>query len=271
MTYLTTPEGVRLRYSDRGVDGAAVVLVHGWKGSLRLWDRVVIELQDRHRVISFDLRGMGESDKPRCAYNFDEFASDLGVILEALEVEAATVVGWSMGCTVSLRYLERGGARVERLVLLNGPLRLTNTHDFQHAMTEDQLESVLADLTDRWPGSERAFQAATVLGDKPELVDLLYDVALQTPLDVALAAVRQQMRLDMRGVLKTLPVPVLAAFSRRDPYYPVSLAEFIATEAPSGAMEVFENSGHATPLEEPRRLAAVISRFCDTSDEAAEQ
>lgn len=250
-----------MRYSDRGSGGAAVVLVHGWKGSLRLWDRLVVELQDRHRVVSFDLRGMGESDKPRCAYNFDEFARDLGDVLESLDVRAATLVGWSMGCTVSLRYLELGGDRVARLVLLNGPLRLTNTEDFEHAMSEEQLEGVLADLAERWPSSERAFQAATVLGDKREIVDLLYEVALQTPLDVALSAVREQMRLDMRGVVRRLGVPVLAAYSRNDPYYPVSLAEFITSEAPAGAMEIFEHSGHATPLEEPGRLAEIISAF----------
>lgn len=212
-------------------------------------------------MVSFDLRGMGESDKPRCAYNFDEFARDLGAILEVLDVQGASLVGWSMGCTVSLRYLALGGNRVDRLVLLNGPLRLTNTHDFEHAMTQDQLREVLSDLTEHWPRSERAFQAATVLGDKPEIVDLLYDVAMQTPLDVALAAVREQMRLDMRGVVRELAVPVLAAYSRHDPYYPLSLADFIASEAPSGSIEIFENSAHATPLEEPRRLAAVISRF----------
>lgn len=256
-----------MRYSDRGVDGPAVVLVHGWKGSLRLWDRLVVELQDRHRVVSFDLRGMGESDKPRCAYSFDEFARDLAAVLEVLEVEGATLVGWSMGCTVSLRYLQLGGERVDRLVLLNGPLRLTNTDDFEHAMTDEQLETVLADLTERWPSSERAFQAATVLGDKPEIVGLLYDVALQTPLDVALSAVRQQMRLDMREVVRQLAVPVLAAYSRHDPYYPLSLARFIADEAPSGAIEIFERSAHATPLEEPRKLAGVISRFAVAHDE----
>ena len=77
MSFLVTPAGMRLRLTDRGVDGGAtIVLVHGWKQSHRLWDETVAALSQRHRVVAYDLRGMGESDKPRCRYDFDEHALD---------------------------------------------------------------------------------------------------------------------------------------------------------------------------------------------------
>ena len=77
MSFHTTAGGMRLRLSDRGEGPDAVVLVHGWKGSHRLWDHVVAALESRHRVVAFDLRVMGESDKPRATYDFDEHADDL--------------------------------------------------------------------------------------------------------------------------------------------------------------------------------------------------
>ena len=64
MSFLTTPEGVRLRYTDRGEGEHTIVLVHGWKGSHRMWDPAVYRLMREFRVIAFDNRGMGESDKP---------------------------------------------------------------------------------------------------------------------------------------------------------------------------------------------------------------
>src|SRR5439155_19724527 len=64
MRYLTTPDGVRLRYTDRGEGEHTIVLVHGWKGSHRMWDPAVYRLTREFRVIAFDNRGMGESDKP---------------------------------------------------------------------------------------------------------------------------------------------------------------------------------------------------------------
>ena len=63
------------------------MLVHGWKMSHRIWDRTVAALEDRFRVVSFDLRGMGESDKPGSRYDFEELARDLDEVLSQLDLE----------------------------------------------------------------------------------------------------------------------------------------------------------------------------------------
>ena len=62
MSYVETPDGVRLRICDRGRGGHTFVLVHGWKQSHRLFDPAIARLCERHRVVAFDHRGMGESD-----------------------------------------------------------------------------------------------------------------------------------------------------------------------------------------------------------------
>ena len=261
MSFLTLADGARLRCADRGA-GPPVVLVHGWKGSHRLWDPTAVALvAGGHRVVAFDLRGMGESDKPRSAYDFDVFADDLAELLERLELEDATLVGWSMGCTVVLRHLERGALRVGRAVLLNGPLRLTRADDFPHAMPAEQLDSYLAAMAEDWPRSERAFQAESLLRDDPELVDWLTGIALQTPLDVALATVRAQATLDMRDAVRRAPVPLLAAYGRHDPYYPTTLGDWISDAAPDGRAVVFEHSAHGTPFEEPAAFAGAVAAF----------
>jgi pimeloyl-ACP methyl ester carboxylesterase len=222
---------------------------------------VIARLEPIHRVVALDLRGMGESDKPRAAYDFDELAGDLGFVLDALELPHAVLVGWSMGVTVSLRYLEGGGSAVAGVVLVNGPLRLTRAPDFPHAMSEDQLEGYLTRLRDQWPAGEREFQAQTLLEPAPALVDWLYGIALQTPLDVALRVVREQAKLDMRAALARVHVPVLAAYARHDPYYPVSLADAIAAIAPDGRRVIFERSAHCTPIEEADRFCDVVHAF----------
>lgn len=262
LAWLHTRDGVRLRTSVGG-RGPAVVLVHGWKGSHRLWDKLSVALQERaYTVARFDLRGMGESDKPDTRYDFEEFSGDLGQVLEQLALDDVTLVGWSMGCTVALRYLERDGARVARLVLVNGPLCLTRTDDFPWAMPGGQLDGYLQQMAHGWPASERQFQAESIDAplDDPR-TEWLYHVALQTPLDVALAAVRHQRQLDLRGAIRSLRVPVLAAYSDRDPYYPPELGEYIAEQAPDGRAVTFHQSAHGTPFEEPERLAAIIDGF----------
>jgi non-heme chloroperoxidase len=275
MSYLTGAGGVRLRFSDRGPvdrpsaganEARPVVLVHGWKGSHRLWDPVIARLQSDHRVVAFDLRGMGESDKPRCAYDFDELSDDLGTVIDTLGLPGAILVGWSMGTTVSLRYMERGGAGVAGIVIVNGPLRLTRAPGFPHAMTGPEFDRYLEQLRDEWPAGERAFQAATVLNPSEALVDWLCAIALQTPLDVAIRVVEHQARLDMRGAVSQIDVPVLAAYSRHDPYYPESLAHHIASTARKGRAVIFEHSAHCIPIEETARFCDVLREFSGELD-----
>lgn len=261
MTWLETPDGVRLRIADRGAGDTTFVLVHGWKGSHRLWDRTFTRLAERHRVVAYDHRGMGESDKPGSRYDFDELSGDLAYVLEALDLRDVVLVGWSMGCTVSLRHMERGGDRVGRLVLLNGPLRLTQAPDFPHTMTAEELDGYLFDVAEHWPVAERAFQAGSLREPKPELVDWMWRIACQGPLDILLRLVREQARLDMRDAVAGLQVPVLAAYGRHDPYYPTSLATWIADTAPQGSAVILEESAHCPPIEEAARFCAVLEAF----------
>lgn len=266
MSWLEVEDGVRLRFSDRHPDAetrAPVLLVHGWKQSHRLYDRLALALLRRgHRVVSYDQRGMGESDKPDGPYAFDVFASDLEQVVKTVGADDLTVFGWSMGCTVSLEYLRRRPHGAARVVLHNGPLRLTQAPGFPYAMPSSQFESYLQAMELDWPGSEREFLAESVLNRGDEgLVGLLLAVALQTPLDISLKAVRNQAGLDHRSVVEGLQIPVLAVYSDKDPYYPVALAAWIAESATDGEFAVLHSSAHCAPLEEPETLANLVSEF----------
>lgn len=264
MTWLEVGAGVRLKISDRGIaDGPALILVHGWKGSHRHWDRLSYLLRNEFRIVRYDLRGMGESDKPRGTYSFAELASDLGVVLEKLGIQDATLVGNSMGCSVVLEYMRRSASRVARVVLNNGPVMLTKRGDFPWAMPQEQLDGYLDDIERRWPLSEWDDLGGEELHPAQQVSR--YMTALLTPMDIALAVVREQARLDHRDAVRGLRVPVLAAYSARDPFYPPELAHWIASTAPQGSSELFHESGHATACEEPGKFAQVIREFAGGS------
>lgn len=261
MSFRTVPDGTRLRVSDRG-KGPAVVLVHGWKMSHRVWDRTVAALEDRFRVVSFDLRGMGESDKPGSRYDFAELSGDLGWLLRELDLDDATLVGWSMGCSVSLEYLRLDGKRVGRLVIVNGPIRLVRADDFPWSMTQQELDGYVDAVAQSWPAHERAFTEDTFHRPLPQLVDWINGIALQTPLDVVLKTVRAQAELDHRSLLGELDLPLLAIYCRYDPYYPVELAHWIAEQAPRGQALVLEESGHFPFLEaDTERFNEALASF----------
>ncbi|MET7994776.1 SDR family oxidoreductase [Amycolatopsis sp. NPDC005232] len=85
---VTASDGVRLSVRVTGAaDGPTVVLVHGYPDNGSMWDGVAAELGRRHRVVVYDVRGAGESDKPkaRSAYRLDQLASDLAAVVDAVQ------------------------------------------------------------------------------------------------------------------------------------------------------------------------------------------
>jgi non-heme chloroperoxidase len=261
VTFTALADGTRIRYTKRGSEGPTFVLVHGWKQSHRLFDRVTNDLARDSTVLAYDQRGMGESDKPDCAYDFATMAADLGELLDAFNLENVCLVGWSMGCTTALQLVAGGHPRVGRVVLVNGPLRLTKTEEFPFALEPAELAGYVDRMEETWPHEELGFYEESLLPENRLLAGWLDQVGRQTPLDVALKLVRQQGMIDHREVIEQAGIPVLAAYSRHDPYWPVDLAEWIARTARRGSLHVFERSAHCAPLEESDEFCRVLRGF----------
>ena len=102
---------VELHYEDVGT-GKPVVLIHGWPLSARSWEAQVPALIEAgHRVISYDRRGFGKSSQPWTGYDYDTFAADLDVLMTHLDLNSATLVGFSMGGGEVARYIARYGCK----------------------------------------------------------------------------------------------------------------------------------------------------------------
>jgi pimeloyl-ACP methyl ester carboxylesterase len=266
MTFVELPDKTRIRCTIRG-HGPDVVLVHGWKQSHRLFDQTIMRLSQDHRVLAFDQRGTGESEKPDSSYTFDLLGGDLADIMEIADVQDATVVGWSMGCTTVLSAYSLRPERFGRIVLFNGPIRLSNVEGFPFALSKEELTRYIDGMKDSWPMDLHDFLTASLLPKNVAITPLLEYVAMQTPLDVAFKLVCNQSLVDHRSTVQAIDVPVLAAYSAHDPYWPVSLGEWIAENATLGSLHIFTESAHCAPLEESAEFARVIANFAKADRE----
>ena len=99
---------VNLHVDDTGGTGRPVVLIHGWPLSGESWKHQVPALQAAgYRVITYDRRGFGRSDKPLTGYGYDSLTSDLDAVLTALDLTDVTLVGFSMGGGEVARYFDK--------------------------------------------------------------------------------------------------------------------------------------------------------------------
>ena len=101
---------VNLHVDDTGGPGRPVVLIHGWPLSAESWSEQVAPLSAAgYRVVSYDRRGFGRSDKPGKGYDYDTLAEDLSEVLEELDLSDVTLVGFSMGGGEVARYVSKHG------------------------------------------------------------------------------------------------------------------------------------------------------------------
>jgi non-heme chloroperoxidase len=100
---------IELYYEDHG-SGPAVVLLHGWPLDSRSWEpQLPALLEAGHRVITYDRRGFGRSSRPVAGYDFDTLAADLHALLTALDLQDATLIGFSLGTGELARYIGTHG------------------------------------------------------------------------------------------------------------------------------------------------------------------
>jgi pimeloyl-ACP methyl ester carboxylesterase len=119
-TSVVLANGVRMAYIDIGPrDAPAVVLVHGYTDSSRDWAPLAPLLEPRFRLVIVDLRGHGASDKPPCCYSRFDFAYDVKLLLEALHIQQADVVGHSLGSLVAQSFAEMWPEATRRLILIS--------------------------------------------------------------------------------------------------------------------------------------------------------
>jgi pimeloyl-ACP methyl ester carboxylesterase len=109
-TGATGVQSVRLHIEDSGGGGRPVVLIHGWPLSAQAWEPQVAALRGAgYRVVAYDRRGFGRSDKPEAGYGYDTLADDLQRVMDQCGLQDVTLVGFSMGGGEVARYIARHG------------------------------------------------------------------------------------------------------------------------------------------------------------------
>jgi pimeloyl-ACP methyl ester carboxylesterase len=248
-------------------DGPPVVLLHGLACGKRMWFHQLRVLRKRFRVIAYDQRGHGGTDAPSAAtdYSAAHLARDLVDLLDALKIERAAIVGFSLGGGPALALAASKPERVSRLVLADvgagadDPMKIEAMARQWVALIGqgkagqlvcEMLRSELFKFYARRSTRRRDHMAALIRATPLN--------GLRFTLSEVLAKRKSLFRLT--GVLKSVRVPTLVLVGQQD--YVCSKASRLLAQSISGAaLKIIDGSGHMSPLEQPAAFSAALMEF----------
>lgn len=245
--------GIEIDYAVTG-SGPSVLLTHGFGSSRTSWDDQHRALEDRYRVISWDMRGHGQTVSPDdpSAYSLDLTVSDMRALLRYLGEERAVIGGLSLGGYASLAFARARPEMVRALVIVSsGP-------GFRNPEARAQ-----------W--NERAHQRAAELDARglDALAggsgDMRASAGRHRSARALAHAARGMLAQEDARVIDSLPaisVPTLVVLGDRDEPF-AAPSRYMSGKIPGARLAVLEGAGHAANLDQPEQFNQVLRAFLD--------
>jgi pimeloyl-ACP methyl ester carboxylesterase len=253
---------VRLACEARG-DGPPVLLIMGLGYGRWGWEPVVDRLAQRFRVITFDNRGVGDSDVPPGPYTVRQLAADAAAVLDAFDLERADVVGTSLGGMVAQELAIERPERVEKLVLACTTPGGVTSYPMPQQTVDLMLEAAQLDPV---VAMRRFVENALAPGaafDRPELVERILALRLSNGFDLAgwQAQAMAGATFDAVERLGAIQAPTLVLTGTADAVVDRRNSESLAERIPDARLELFPGCGHLFFWEEPERFVTLVEEF----------
>jgi len=254
--------GIEMAYDVEG-SGPTVLLLHGFPFNRSMWREQVELLRDRFRVITPDLRGMGETsgtDEPATMF---EMADDVAALLDQLEIERVTVGGLSMGGYVAFAFYRRYPLRVRALILADtrpqGDTDEARENRERQAVraTQEGMETIVEAMLPK-------LLAPATLSGRESVVERVREMMLRTDPRGAAAALRgMALRPDQTYLLPRIIAPTLIMVGSEDQITPPTDARLMHREIRGSRLGIIEGAGHVSNLEEPAEFNQHLRSFLD--------
>jgi len=264
--YIEVEKNVHLHVTDAG-EGRPIVLIPGWPLSDEMYEYQYRDLIEHNfRVIGITLRGFGRSSKPYGDYNYEVHALDIKRVLDKLNIEDATLCGFSMGGGIATTYVSLyGSMHVSKLVLAGAATpSWTQRDDFPFNIPKSDVDDLIAlNNTDRpklLSNFAKIFSATETslnegIGNWLTAINLS---ASSYATGKCLIALRDT---DLRNDLKKIKIPTLIMHGKKDKICSFDLAEQTLKLIPNAQLVAFEHSGHSLFLEETNKFNSELIKF----------
>lgn len=253
MAYILSLDEVPLYYEEIG-QGENLLLIHGGAASTRFWKKQIPVFSKQFHVVAIDLRGHGNSGKTADGNNLTQFGRDLKSILDTMELDRVVIVGWSLGSSVVMSYVEQFG--LKRLA------GFVNVDQRPHRFTSEKglTELVNSIRTNKFRAHWRRLESFLYTSTTEDNLRWMACEMMKTPTDVYLSVIRDSFQYDFRPVLSGFNVPALICTASNGLIEP-DQAKWMVGEMPQARVVGFDGCGHMLFWEQPDKFNREVTSF----------
>ncbi len=266
--YAVTSDGFQIAYTVAGEGPIDLIQVSSVTSHCELWwehpwpRRWLERLASFTRLINFDKRGTGLSDRLTGAPTLEARMDDVRAVMEAVGSERAALIGYWEGDPMSVLFAATYPERVSALVLWGATATFTRKEDYPWAPTPEENRMIIAAVEDGWgTGISNATIAPTVAGDESfRRWSARLERNTATPKEAA-ALFRLNQHIDVRSVLSSVRVPTLVLHRTGDPAIPVDAGRYVADHIPGARFVEFPGQDHLNFVGDFEDIAGEIEEF----------
>ncbi|MFC1977891.1 alpha/beta fold hydrolase [Chloroflexota bacterium] len=249
--------GISINYEITG-NGKTLVLTHGIGGSTRNWETTVPLLAKHYQVLTWDVRGHGQSDKPEGKYSAGLFANDLTALLKVLDIGGAFVLGHSMGGVIALRFALDFPDLCNALIVSSSsaevnPGATKYWQDLATTVLEKGMEAIPSDPT-------RSFAKSFVEKNPERVEEYTRNRSLNDPGAYAKAALAMS-EYNYNEELSTIHCPTLIIVGNEDMTTPPGGSVRMNRLITGSKLIIFRDCGHISYVEQPEVFSKSILDF----------
>ncbi len=238
-----------------------VVFVHGFPYDHTMWDKQVEELSSKYFCVSYDIRGLGESTVGDGQFTMEGFVDDLESIITELKLDKPVLCGLSMGGYISLRAIERMQEKFSAVILCDTRSDADNNDGKQKraaAIKRINTEGLAPFARDFITNCYADFYKQN---HKYELEKRIINSSAFNPTGVKGSLLAMISRNDTTEFLSQIKIPALVLCGEMDALTPPTVMKAMADKINGATFVVIKNSGHMSPIENPKEVNAAIKEF----------
>lgn len=263
-------ENIRLYYEDWGT-GQPLVFIHGWPSSHEMWEYQLTYFAAKgFRVIAYDRRGFGQSFKPWENYDYSTLAGDLKLVLDHLDLQEVTLIGFSMGGGEVVRYCSSyKSARIKKIALVSTVLPFMlktpdNPEGIDQKVFDGFIEKILEDRPAFLADFGKQFFGETFIKHpvSQSLLDWAQMLTLKGSAKATIDCSTSFSSTDFRKELSGIKVPALIIHGEEDKTVPIEVSsDRTAKMMPDAIYKIYPGAPHGLFFTDKDRLNEDLEEF----------